>query len=345
MNLWNQIKLTFGRFWAWIKWLAGKVWKSLALLLILFAVWIGFLKLVSPPPIETTPVIIMLWVTAAILLLALFPSVLDLIKRIKIGDVEIELRDAISKSSPQDYITDTDISGTSIYADKGDARNLQAILARLMQDAGKPILLTVNLERAISKTFLFVYIFLIELFSSSVVFFVAKRQQFRSITDLKEAEVVGVISGQKMINAYLRRFPSLLRIFNTHNNNIGNATYEAAGLVQIPSGEIIETLYRLCERQIRDDLERELRGDFDRENRNELLNKREVENWLKDKLNTKSIDKSFGKDDLEILRQCLVSGDDFIILTENKKIVSVTKIETLTRSISKNLLTQITGNK
>ncbi|MBK8619173.1 MAG: hypothetical protein IPN96_19145 [Anaerolineales bacterium] len=141
MGFWNWIKSIISRFWAWIKWLVGKIWKPFALLLILLAVWIGFLKLVSPPPIETTLVIIMLWVTAAILLLALFPSVLDLIKKIKIGDIEIELKDAISKSSPRDYIAATEITGTSISAQKGDARNLQAVLAEMMQDIGKPICL------------------------------------------------------------------------------------------------------------------------------------------------------------------------------------------------------------
>jgi hypothetical protein len=349
MNFWNWIMSIVSRIWARIKWLVRKTWKPLALLLILFALWIGFLKLVSPPPIETTPVIIMLWITAAILLLALFPSVLDLIKKIKIGDIEIELKDAISKSSPRDYIAATEITGTLISAQKGDARNLQAVLAEMMQDIGKPILLTVNLENIISKTFLFVYVFLIELFSSSIVFFVAKRSQVKNITDLKETDVLGVISGQKLINAYLRRFPSLLGIFNGRNGGFGDNIYDTAGLVQIPSEEIIDSLYRMCRRQIRndlrDDLERERNNDFESEIRIERLTKIEVEGWLKHNLNSKFIDKSFGKNDLDTLRQCIMNGDEFVILLENKKIVSVTKIEALTRNISKNLLIQISGNK
>jgi len=322
-----------------------RYYKGGALILILAGVWYGFIRLVEHPPLDTTSVMIMLWSTAVILVLALFPSIFDLIKKIKIGDIEIELKDVISKSSPQDYITTTEISGTSIYAQKGDARNLQTILTEMMQEPGKPILLTVNLGRAISKTFLFVYVFLIELFSASVVVFVVKRSQLRNINDLKETDVSGVISGQRLINAYLRRFPSLLRIFYGRTNGFGDNAYASAGLVQIPSEEIIETVYNLCEMQIENDLAREGRGDFERENRSELLNKREIETWLKDKLDSKFIDKSFGKNDLDVLRQCIISSDEFVILTENKKIVSVTRVETLTRNISKNLLTQITGSR
>ncbi|MBK8619174.1 MAG: hypothetical protein IPN96_19150 [Anaerolineales bacterium] len=206
-------------------------------------------------------------------------------------------------------------------------------------------MLTVNLENIISKTFLFVYVFLIELFSSSIVFFVAKRSQLKNITDLKETDVLGVISGQKLINAYLRRFPSLLGIFNERNGSFGDNIYDAAGLVQIPSEEIIDSLYSMCRRQIRNDLERERNNDFENENRIERLTKIEVEAWLKNKLSSKFIDKSFDEKDLDTLRQCIMSGDEFVILMENKKIVSVIKIEVLTRNISKNLLIQITGNK
>jgi hypothetical protein len=356
MSFWERFKEWFGKSWMGIIWnLIGRfikwVSKPIALISILILVWYGFLKLVQVPPLDTTPILIMVWVTAFILILALFPSTLDFIrdnfKKLKIGDFEIELRDTVATSTPKDFISAVDIRGTTISANKGDARNLQQIISQVLQEANKPVLLTVNLEERISKSFLFVYLFLIELYAdSSMVLFATKKSGVKDVNALKINEMVGVISGRELLHAYYRKFPSLVSIFGERNLGV-NRVVEQVGLVQIPSAEFIEALYHICQRQISNDIEREdgRNRDLDRSTQRdlELLTKREVENWLKEKLDTKTIDVSLEQIDLENLREGLLQGDTFILISQDKKIKSIVRIGDLTRSISQKVLSQITS--
>jgi hypothetical protein len=321
-------------------------WSFIFIAALLGGAWIVFLSLIDKPPLETTPALIMIWASLGVLILAAFPKILNRIKKLKVGDIEVELLDAISKSNFQNYITVADEGGRSIIAEKGDPRDLQTIMARIMHQKNTPVLLTVNLENEISRAFLLVYILLIDLFSESVILFVSKRNHIiRSLSDIRVQEIVGVISGRKLINEYFGRFPSLLRLFNSNNNYPVENVYVSKALVNVPSTEIIQRLYELCTINIDRDLVEEEREGRNHKSYYGSLRKDEVENWLFTKLSKKSIERLLEKDDIENLIQSLVDHDEFLLIVDNKRLSSVTRVEEMTNIISKKLLSQIQKDK
>lgn len=352
MSRWERIMGWLAESWvgqasSWIASNVRRIFKFILLVFILILVWIGFLALVPTPPLDTTPALIMVWVTAAILLLGLFPSMIQLIKRIKIGNIELELRDSFSTSQPHDFISGMDIGGVSIDAIKGDANNLQTILAQILQRSDKPVLLTVNLTRDISKPFLFVYLLFIEpLARSTIVLFVARGPRFGRLGELRANEIIGVISGKELLRSFYLRFPSLFVGTLSGGTDAGNVL-EPSGFVQVPSIFFIQNLFELCRKRISNDLELELNRNRRFEDRANgplgLLTRREVEVWLKDQLDTHTINASLNQEDLETLRERIIQGDKFIIILQGRHIRSIIELEGVANTISKNVLTQISN--
>ncbi|MGA8878492.1 MAG: hypothetical protein WB555_23325, partial [Candidatus Korobacteraceae bacterium] len=80
-------------------------------LAIILGVWYVFLKFVEGgPKFEAEPVLIMIWLSALLLILALQPELLSGIKGFKIGELlEIELRDSLQQSTQEDYTSLLDL--------------------------------------------------------------------------------------------------------------------------------------------------------------------------------------------------------------------------------------------
>lgn len=100
----NKVRTVVSRFWQFLAPRFKPSFRFVGVSTILAAGWYAFLSLVSQPPIDATPVLIMIWSSVLVLLFALFPKILDRVKRFKLKDFEIELQDTVARSTPEDYI-------------------------------------------------------------------------------------------------------------------------------------------------------------------------------------------------------------------------------------------------
>ena len=327
-----------GKAWRWVVGFINKISNGISLTAILFLVWYGFLTLVEDPPLDTTPVLIMVWGTAGILILALFPSIINYINKVKIGDIEVELRDIVEKSITLEYITAEDLSDTPLPAEKGDTDNLGKIITKILQEPNKPVLLTVNLGRGgrISMPFLFVYLFLISAFSElTIVVFVNKRVGRQGIRSLKKENIIGVISCNQLLLSYYQRFPTL--IATQANFQIRrNETYERIGLYQVPSRHLIHSYYDIVRQTMMNEYQnnRQLHDVNDWER----LTETKIINWLGSKVEFATIDISLTPKDTENIRQSLYDEKEYILVTKDSELQNFIPIDTLNRKFTRRIL-------
>ncbi len=317
-----------------------RAYRFVAILIILGLTWVGFLWLVQAPPVDSIPSLLMVWVTAIVLLLAFFPSVLNNVGKLKVGDVEFELRDSIKNANTQNFVSVSDLSGAYQMTNQRDAGRLQAILARSLESPGKPVLLVIDLqEQKITRAFLFAFLMLTDLLSERVIVtFAAPRKRVGDPQNLNIADVVGVVSGKKLLLAYYRRFPSLMNIF-VREKGIGSVL-ESSGLIQTPSSELILALYDQCRVQISQDLQKE-KGryvEIEHPEIDERLSRREIGKWLKDALNRRVVDVSLQPADVATIDQALEEKDDFVLVAANGGFKSVLVLDDFSRVIAHKVL-------
>jgi hypothetical protein len=346
MNAWERFKAFGSKTWGFVIPFIKLIAKPIILILILVIVWYGFLKLIKAPPIDTTPAMIMVWVTGLILILALFPSILEKVKRVKVGEVEVELQETVKTATTQDFISVSDLASVFDLFLKRTVGELQEILVYSLTSPEKPILLVVNLEDRISKAFLFTYIFLTNLFSELVVvLFVSTKTKSKEITAIKVDDVLGVLSGRKLLQAYYRRYPSLINLLSQGFNIRQENVFESIRYTQVPSIGFISGLYEQSRNQIERDTERE-RASVEDYNEpmpsNEILSLNELQKWLSNSLNKKVIDISLQKTDLEIIQQSLTRGDEFLFVADGKNLKTIVVLDEFNRKITQKILSQLT---
>lgn len=204
-------------FWNWIKQFSS-LWRFLLMILIIAGCWYGFIRITGNPPYDPTHSLIMVWVSAALLILAGFPNILRQVKRIKVKDFEIELFESIDKSITTELLSIQEGS-ESIYGRKGDLRTLLGLVQQARQNPGKPVLLTVNLdpdyfhEIIISKLYLYLLAFE-EINHPVIVLFTEIRREQIKITQLNMTEIIGTISGKRLKDALRGSEPSLAEVDN-----------------------------------------------------------------------------------------------------------------------------------
>jgi hypothetical protein len=324
------------RFWSFLEPLLKPFFRFIVVSAILAAGWYAFLSLVSYPPIDATPVLIMVWSSIIVLFLALFPKIIDRIKRIKIKDIEIELQDTIAKSSPDEYISLSDLDEYS-FSQKGDFRNLNEIIYQSFRQPLKPILLTANIKdgQYISIPMLFIYLFFLDLLGkTTTVLFISTNKRLSEISDIRRDSIVGVVSGKSVLQIFFRKFPYFLQIFDLSRGT--DFLFNIEELLrhgyfrEIPSEIVYQRMYdRLRE------LQRE-QGEF--------LNKQNVRNWFKDVLNNHIVDVALESKDYKTIRDALVKGDEFILTMKDKGIRSVISLCYFSKNLSKKLLADLLIN-
>lgn len=158
-KVWLYIKRVSVRLGNFLAPMLKPLFRFLGVSAILASGWYAFLSLVSQPPIDATPVLIMIWSSVIVLLFALFPRILDRVKKFKVKDFEIELQDTVARSTSEDYISFSDLDEYT-FSQKGDFRNLEDILEQAIRQPSKPILLVANLRDGeyISIPMLFIYL-------------------------------------------------------------------------------------------------------------------------------------------------------------------------------------------
>jgi len=298
--------------------------------------WYAFLSLVSQPPIDATPVLIMIWSSVIVLIFTLFPRIFDRVKRFKVKDFEIELQDTVAKSTPEDYISLADLDEFT-FSQKGDFRNLEDILEQAIRQPSKPILLVANLRDGeyISIPMLFVYLFFLDIVGRSVtVLFVSTKQGLRDIADITKDSIVGAVSGKTVIQTFYRRFPHLSRIFDIRRFSDSQFQFEESfrfGFRGAPAQFVFRRAY--------DDL-RESHS-----NQREYLTERDVRNWFRGELNNRTVEVTLGSQDLKTIREALAQGDEFILSIKDKGVRSVISLCYFSKNLSKKVLADIADTK
>lgn len=321
-----------------------KTTRFFAILLILLLTWSGFIWLTQAPPVDAAPALLMAWATAIFLLLAFFPSILSNVGKFKIGDVEFELRDSVRSASAQPFLSVSDLGSAFELTNQGNAGGLQSILARTLESPGKPVLLVIDVqEQKITRAFLFAFLLLVDLLSERVVVvFAAPGATKRSLESLNVPEVIGVISGKKLLLAYYRRFPSLMNIFV--RESAVQSALESSGLVQTPSSELILALYDQCKSQIAHDIQQEKGryGDLGGDEMERSFARQEVEAWLGALLNQRVVNLALQPADISTLRQALEAKGDYVIIADKGGIKATLALDDVSRVIAHKALAPLT---
>ncbi len=301
------------------------------ILLILIVAWIIFIILVKPLPISPTPSLIMVWASVIVLLIGIFPNILKRIKRIKFKDFELELQAIVTKASMQDYISFSDLE-QPIFSTKESFSNLSKILPLALRLPNKPVLLVVNLknDRYISVVMLQIYLFFLDLLGASIfVLFISTKRKLRNTSNIVQNEIVGAVSGRKVLQIFFQRFPDLFRIFDFRNLP-SYAQYDET----IRSGKFFESSLTNFFQNVHN-MFLEVNQAFPT-----YLAKKDVKEWFIGQLSNHAIDSSITVSDLKTVQKALMEENDFIIICENKKLVSLSSLCFLTKDISKKVIAE-----
>lgn len=268
--------------------------------------WYVFLILVNKPPIDTTAIIIMVWASLILLLLAAFPQILDRIKKLKVGDIEVELQDVLQKSK-EDNLVSLDEADYSTMFEKGDLRRLKSFVVSAMREPEKTYFLVVNVfEFRISIFALAAYLYFLSFVAKSiVVVFVSEPSRQLKPKSIKKSSVIGVINGEIVLKEIFLRYRTIYqRLVNVSTEFVRNRDDDENNLINFLNG--IDLLSN------QDQFE--LIGEY-------RLNSQQVANWFAGELNTKTISSKLAESDRSTLKKSLSSKDEFIIVTDDSDVV------------------------
>jgi hypothetical protein len=331
-KLWQSLVQLFGRIWRFIKPFVKPVFQFVSVSVILAAGWYAFIGLVTKPPIDTTPVLIMVWSSIFVLLLTLFPKMLDRIKRIKIKDFELELQDAVAKSTTNEYISLPD-SDEFAFSQKGDFHNLEQLLVQAVQQPAKPILLVVNIKNGayISIPMLFIYLFFLDLVGKNITILFIKSGGIKDYIDIRRDSIIGAVSGKTVLHTMYKKFPHLSKIFELSKFSNSNSDFEEF----IKYGRFREVSSEFIFHQLYDSLRNT--HSYHRE----FLTTIDVQNWFRGELNNRIVEVDLTSEDYKTIREALVVGDEFILSIKDKKLRSIISLCYFSKTLSKKILADI----
>jgi hypothetical protein len=301
--------------------LVGMVPRFLILLVvsaIIVAAWYAFLAIVAPPPIPTTPALVMVWSSAIILLFALFPQILDRVKKLKIKDFELELQPIINRATSNNIIISKNYN--NIFVTKGGLGKLSGILYEALSHPGKPIILVADLKQNeyIDIRIFYIYLYSLYFFGSSVVvlfIYTGKNSQASNLGSITTDSVIGAVNGRSVLQELLRRKFSLLKeiVFPDYNG------LEAAKFCKDLSSK----------------------SDQFMQQHSEYLTLDYVCEWFKSELSSYQINAALTALDLELIRNAISESKEYLLIVEENKVSSVVPICLLTRDISRRALQEM----
>ncbi len=307
--------------------------------LLVASAWYGFIFLVGDPPIDTTPALIMVWASVLVLFFALFPRLLDRVKRLKVKDFELELQESVRTSAADDDFISLDDRGDYVFSRKGGFRDLTELLDLAKENPDKQVMLTVNLRdgRDISITMLFIYLFAIDLTGSKVnVLFVSTERPFRDYSDVPKRSILGVVDGKRVMRVLFQRRPWLSRIYSLERDTgirIDRVIHWEPGRRGRwqQSRHMFEEILHVLENL----------GPEDREPSEHFLSRAVVRSWFDADLNIGFVD----LDDVEAskrdVRRALVRGDEYLIGISDGKFGSVVAVCKVAKRISAKVLDEV----
>ncbi|MCX7110313.1 MAG: hypothetical protein NTX45_09320 [Proteobacteria bacterium] len=298
--------------------------------------WYGFLFMVKPPPMDTTPALIMVWASVCVLLFSIFPDFLaDIfakVKKIKVKDFELEFQESVTKASSK-YLKSFPIDNQYNIGEKGSFANLCTIMKQARKSPEKPILLIVNVgdNSHVSIYMLFIYLFFIDIAGSSVtVLFIDSREPVHNnFSEINRRIIIGVTSGKLINRVFLEQFPNLIEIHKfLLPENIGIRFQDFFLSGRFPYDDLV-ALFRDIDDNIRK---------LPIEDRDDQLTRYDVDNWFKTSLCKHIVELPISEKAIKEIRQILVSEDEFFLVFQNRELNAVVPTLTLTRSLSKKVL-------
>ena len=302
-------------------------WKRAAIFLLvaaaLYLAWKLFLSIVKAPPIETTPAMIMIWVSFAVVIFTLFPGLLNKIKRIRIKDFELELQESVTKATSLDYLSVTE--GPDYHVtNKSDFRNFAKLFLQAKRNPKDPILLLVNVRsrKYISIHALFIYLYFLDLYNSNVIcLFISSSDPLDNWRDINKDEVIGVVEGKKTLQELLFLFPSLIRMVT--NDDLTLLTD-----IDLFSKDKLVNYFRTIYEQ---------RERIESDN-NEFLSQNDVRNYFISHLNEEGINYETSKEDEKSVLNAIIKNEKYLIVYKGNKLHSVIPLVLITNDISKKVL-------
>lgn len=313
------------KVWQAVRPIAIRLGSLMLVSAIVIGAWLQFFAIVAPPPIETTPALIMIWASAALLLLALFPRMLDRIKRIKISDFELEFQDAVAKATAKDSTLVPRVEEQT-FAQKGTFDDLASILREVERSPSKPVLLHVNIDRddLVSIPMLFIYLFVLDLVgSSTIVLFVRSGRLNRTSSGIFADEIVGAVPGKTVMRVFLERVPALYRIYGS------NAVRVFSENRMNPDGAKIADLGSI--------FFRDFRGSILEDGTDRYLTVGQVQNWFRGDMSTQTIQKELSATDLQAIRDAIVRGDEYLLVLDAERLNAVITLCSLMSSVTTRL--------
>jgi len=103
-------------------------WQRVPVVILLVVIaWLLFIWIITDHDVEETPALIMVWVSIGLILISMFPKIIGRIKRIKLGELELELTAEIESAvnNPPLNISEKD---EPLFSTKGRIETLMKIL-------------------------------------------------------------------------------------------------------------------------------------------------------------------------------------------------------------------------
>jgi hypothetical protein len=295
--------------------------RILVLVLLVGIGWIGFIYLAGYPPVEETSALIMVWISILLIILAIFPSILNRIKRIKFKDIEVELSD-IAREAAEDQVFQINDLDDNFLTEKSNLNNLVKTFKIARINRGKPILLIANIKSGyyISIPMLFIYLYLLDIsgISVNILFYKSNQSSFNGNL-IKDNSIIGAINGKKFLTSLCERYKWLLRVYS---NNFNNSNLSLDDLISDSkiSNSAAESFLRNMNDRLRE---------FNDNRDEEYLDEKTIIYLAGENLCKRIADLgSIGRNN-NILRDALEKSDEFIILTEGnafKAVVALCKI-------------------
>lgn len=317
-------------FWRMLQSPLRRLFSILLVVGILFGAWYGFLAIVAPPPIDTTSALIMVWLSAAILCFALFPSIWDRVKKFKVKDFELELQDAVTKAATKDIITVPRIDEHT-FSQKGTFPDLARILGDVTRAPSKPVLLVVNLRQDdfISIPMLLIYLSVLDLVgSSTTVLFISSTRNARRVSEIRAGDIVGAVPGKVVLRTFYAREPRFFHMLHSQGLAVLAEEFWRSGRI---SDDRLDNVF--------DDIYQSI-SDSDTQ---EHLSQGQVRSWFSGELSTCVVQAKLTDSDVQTIHEAIVRGDEYLLIIENERLNAVITLCSLTTNVTKNLLNQATA--
>lgn len=276
--------------------------------------WAGFWIWTKQFSIGETTALILAAVAFLAIVIKANPGILDYIKRIKIGDFEVELNQRIEDVSSE-YNLVLPEEGDIELRPKAGLEYLYEDIYKMKKSPRKKIILKADLKDGsyISIPMLYLYMWLYDYFGELVALV------FLSTYKRRKPEIFGVISAERAFKILDRKYPRYRRVLSAIQEDFYTFHQKK---------DSITNLYW--------DLKGNERG---------ILNYKIFNDLFLDYLDKETIDYPISKENYNKLLNLIESNREYVILMEEGQLKSVISISLITRIIAKDYLYSILKQK